>query len=369
MKQSNPEQITSSFIPVRTCSASAPEAQTEASVSNRKQGLVKRGCSGGSAPSEALGQDFQTSAAAVGNRRPDVLVQSFCSHLLDSRAACSTHPSLEGHRPQMSLKLWPNKHERSFISLWSSNKAYRGKTWALAVPLQFLHIRAGLREDADAPTVRRPSVQVERQMMQLCWLTAESRHLVGSWDGSQVVDSQEVSRLRRQAKPNTSVKPRPRRSRPPLELSLSVFPCWNLACLGQTSPRSPCAPSLRYLVGQQMATEVRLSPSEVWTELGSVSSGPRERPLVFTLTTAAPDVCQSAPVQPGSCRRSPAEPTELGLTDRCWYGGSFTPLGQAPSQPIHWVLESPSLIRNVKTPVLPLQQTVCGTGGGRLCSF
>lgn len=140
----------------------------------------------------------------------------------------------------MSLKLWPNKDERSFISLWSRNKASRGKTWALAAPLQFLHIRAGVREDADAPTVRRPPVQVECQMMQLCWLAAESRHLVGSWDGSQVVDPQEVSRLRRQAKP--LVKPRPLRPGPPLELSLSVFSCWNLACLGQPSPDHPALP-------------------------------------------------------------------------------------------------------------------------------
>lgn len=69
-------------------------------------------------------------------------------------------------------------------------------------------------EDAEAPPIRRASVQVEGQVMELCWLAADSRHLVGSWVGSQVVDPQEVSRLRRQEQPNTLVKPHPLSSRP-----------------------------------------------------------------------------------------------------------------------------------------------------------
>lgn len=81
-----------------------------------------------------------------------------------------------------------------------------------------MHVRAGVWEDADAPPKRRPSVQVEGQLMELCWLAADSKHLVGSWDGSQVVDPQEVSRLTRQEQLNTSVKPRPLCFRPLLEL-------------------------------------------------------------------------------------------------------------------------------------------------------
>lgn len=80
----------------------------------------------------------------------------------------------------------------------------------LAIPLQLLHIGAVLRENAEASTVSRPSVQVEHQMM----AAGEPRNLLGSCDGSQVVDSQEISSLRRQHEANASMKPRPLCSTP-----------------------------------------------------------------------------------------------------------------------------------------------------------
>lgn len=120
-----------------------------------------------------------------------------------------------------------------------------------------MDVRAGVWEDTDAPPKRRPSVQVEGQLMELRWLAADSRHLVGCWDGSQVVDPQEVSRLTRQEQLNTSVKPRPLCFRPLLEL----YP----AC--HTDGPSPAAASQvrdkllqdhldRDLVDQQMETKM-----------------------------------------------------------------------------------------------------------------
>ena len=116
------------------------------------------------------------------------------------------------------------RHASSFISL-QSRSSMAGRRRQPGLPLQLLHLRAGLRQDADAPPVRRPSVQVEGQVMELCWLTAgEARHLVGSWGGSQVVDPQEVSRLRRQAEPQGEALP-PQRQ--PL-LDSGLFSCRRL---------------------------------------------------------------------------------------------------------------------------------------------
>lgn len=132
---------------------------------------------------------------------------------------------------------------------------------SVAVPLQLLHVRAGLREDADAPPIRRPSVQVERQVVELCWLTAgESRHLGGSWDGSQVVDSQEVSRLRRQTGVLSPAHSAPHHRWSFPSLSDRRFSCCNLwdKRLRHHLVLSP----LRYLVGQQTATQVRLN--QLW---------------------------------------------------------------------------------------------------------
>lgn len=127
-----------------------------------------------------------------------------------------------------------------------------GRPGSAAVPLQLLHLRAGLREDADAPPVRRPSVQVERQVVELCWLAAgESRHLGGSWDGSQVVDSQEVSRLRRETGVLSPAHSAPHHRWSFPSLSDRRFSCWDKR-LHHHLLLSP----LRYLVGQQ--TEVRL---------------------------------------------------------------------------------------------------------------
>lgn len=84
----------------------------------------------------------------------------------------------------------------------------------LAIPLQLLHIGAVLRENAEASTVSRPSVQVEHQMM----AAGEPRNLLGSCDGSQVVDSQEISSLRRQHEANASMNPAHSAPRQLLEL-------------------------------------------------------------------------------------------------------------------------------------------------------
>lgn len=67
---------------------------------------------------------------------------------------------------------------------------------SLAVPLQLPHIGAVLWKHPDASAIRRPSVQVESQMIHLlCLAAGEARHPAGSWDRSQVVDPEEVSRL------------------------------------------------------------------------------------------------------------------------------------------------------------------------------
>lgn len=72
-----------------------------------------------------------------------------------------------------------------------------------AVPLQLLHVGAALWKNPDAPAVRRPSVQVNSQVIHLLCLAAGlAGRLDGSLDRSQVVDPQEVSRLEEQLSGN-----------------------------------------------------------------------------------------------------------------------------------------------------------------------
>lgn len=148
----------------------------------------RRRQSGGSGPLEALRRHFETRRSGSG--------------FLFSPAGLSggvLHTSGRSSSWKESRTLV--KHKRATVSLQSRTQACRRRSCTLAVPLQLLHIRAALREDADAPAVRRPSVQVEGQLVGLRWLTAgQARRPGASCHGSKVVDSQEVSRLRRQAK-------------------------------------------------------------------------------------------------------------------------------------------------------------------------
>lgn len=99
-------------------------------------------------------------------------------------------------------------------------------TTCVLLPLQLLDIRAGLREHADAAAVRRPPVQVEGQVR----ATAQPSRPGASWDGSEVIDPQEVSRLRRQHKPGASLSPAPSEGQQ-VETSCSAHTYQLITCL------------------------------------------------------------------------------------------------------------------------------------------